>query len=339
MFRPTSNPVSQFARSWTEWEIPPPAADVVVTEDHSRSILSHNDSPDLGFRWSVNPYRGCQHGCAYCYARPSHEHLGYGAGTDFETKLVVKPRAADLLAAAFAAASWKGEWILFSGNVDCYQPLEVRWGLTRACLEVCLRYRNPCGVITRSAVIERDLDLLEALHRATGQLGVRISVPFHDAVEARAMEPMAPQPSRRFQTIARLAERGIPVGVNVAPVIPGLTDRQIPAILADARAAGARFATMIALRLPGPVGPVFEQRLRAAFPLRADTVMGRIRRMRGGRLNDPTFGDRMRGEGEAWAATRRLFEVTRARLGFEEAPAAGALPTTFCRPGQLSLFG
>nr|MBA2320350.1 PA0069 family radical SAM protein [Deltaproteobacteria bacterium] len=317
MFRPVTNPLSRFDPRYVDWEEAPPAATLQIFEDDTRSVLSHNDSPDVGFDWSCNPYRGCQHGCAYCYARPSHEYLDFGAGSDFETKIVIKPRAAELLEAAFDKPSWKGEWISFSGNVDCYQPIEAHYGLTRACLEVCLRYRQPCGVITRSAVVERDVDLLAALHREVG-LGVTISIPFHDRHAARKVEPMAPTPQRRFQVIARLAERGIPVSVNVAPVIPGLTDQDIPAILKDARAAGARHASIILLRLPGPVSEVFADRMREAFPLRADGILARVQELRGGtgKVNDPRFGSRMVGQGPRWEAIRQLFEVWRTKLGY-----------------------
>lgn len=339
MFRPLDNPLSRFDPRWIEWVEEPPSAEVTVYEDDTKSILSPNRSPDVPFSWSINPYRGCQHGCAYCYARPSHEYLDFGAGTDFETKIAIKPAAAALLEAAFDRPSWQGERIAFSGNVDCYQPLEAHYGLTRACLEVCLRYRNPCGVITRSAVIERDLDLLAELHREVG-LSVTVSIPFHDRDAARKVEPMAPTPQRRFQVIARLAERGIPVGVNVAPVIPGLTDSAIPAILKDARAAGARYAAMILLRLPGPVAGVFADRMRTAFPDRADAIFARIQEVRGGALNDPRFGSRMHGEGPRWEAIRQVFEIWRAKLGYEERPPPE--PSPFRRPRkagpQLALF-
>lgn len=281
-------------------------------------------------------------GCAYCYARPSHEYLDFGAGTDFETRIVVKPRAPLLLREAFEKPSWKGEWMLFSGNVDCYQPLEATWGITRGCLEVCLEYRQPCGVITRSAVIERDLDLLQELHRNTG-LTVTISIPFHDRHDARLVEPMAPTPQRRFQVVAKLAEAGIPVGVNIAPVIPGLTDHSIPDILRDARAAGARHASIILLRLPTPVDEIFAERIRAAFPGRADGIFARIQELRGGsgRLYDSRFGSRMAGQGPRWEATKQLFEVWKKKLGYTpREPADG--PTTFRRPpkrgAQLKLL-
>jgi DNA repair photolyase len=340
MFRSTSNPPSRFDPRWTEWEIEPPRAEVQIFEDDTKSILASNDSPDVGFRWSCNPYRGCQHACAYCYARPSHEYLDFGAGTDFETRIVIKPRAAELLREAFERKSWDGGWIAFSGNVDCYQPIEAHYRLTRACLEACLEYRNPCGVITRSAVIERDVDLLTELHREVG-LGVTISIPFHDRHAARKVEPMAPSPQRRFQVIARLADAGIPVGVNVAPVIPGLTDSAIPAILKDARAAGARYATLIMLRLPGPVAEVFADRIREAFPDRADAIFARIKEIRGGPLNDPRFGSRMRGEGPRWEAIQQLFDVWFAKLGYERRPLPADC-SSFRRPirptPQLALF-
>ncbi len=342
MFRAVPNPPNRFDPVAVDWEIEPPPASLEVFEDHTRGILARNDSPDVGFTWSVNPYRGCQHGCAYCYARPSHEFLGFGAGTDFETKIVIKPRAAELLEEAFDRPAWKGEWVAFSGNVDCYQPLEIKYELTRACLEVCLRYRNPCGIITRSAVVERDVDLLAELHRTVG-LRATISIPFHDPHAARLVEPMAPRPARRFQVIAKLTEAGIPVGVNVAPVIPGLTDQDIPRILKDAREAGARHAGIILLRLPGAVKDVFEERIRQAFPNRADAILNRIRRSRGGdRMNDPRFGSRMVGVGKEWETTQRLFDLWKDRLGFEPHPTSAG-PTSFRRPdhrrGQVGLFG
>jgi DNA repair photolyase len=341
MPRPISNPATRFDPVTIEWFEGAPPAELQVFEDASKSVLSSNDSPDVGFTWSCNPYRGCQHACAYCYARITHEYLSFSAGTDFETKIMIKPRAAELLTEAFERPSWKGEWIAFSGNVDCYQPLEAKHRLTRACLEVCLAYRNPCGVITRSAVIERDLDLLAELHREVG-LSVTISIPFHDAAAAKLVEPFAPAPARRFQTIARLAAAGIPVGVNIAPVIPGLTDHEIPKILIDAREAGATRAHIIMLRLPGAVKQVFEERIRAGFPDRADAIFAKIRRARGGELSDPRFGSRMVGNGEAWKAIEQLFDVWKTKLGFEGHRPQPDHPSPFRRPGrgtQLGMFG
>jgi len=322
-----------------EWEDAPPAR-LAVYEDDSQAILSRNDSPDVPFTWSVNPYRGCFHGCTYCYARPSHEYLGFGAGTDFERKIVIKPRAAELLESTFRRSSWRGERICFSGNTDCYQPIEQTLGLTRDCLSVCLRYRNPVGIITKSTVIRRDLGLLAELNDVAGVCAI-VSVPFLDRDDARAIEPNAPPPKLRLATIRALADAGIPVGVSVSPVIPGLNDRDIPNILEAAREAGARWCGMIPVRLPGPVEAVFVARLREKLPDRADTVLNRIRRMRGGRLNDASFGHRMGGQGPEWAATVQLYRLTRDRLGYG-APPVAPRPSPFRVPGQGSqqpLFG
>lgn len=339
VFKPSTNPPSRFEEMHVEYDEEAPPARLRVYDDDSKSILARNDSPDLPFTWSLNPYRGCSHACIYCYARPSHEYLGWGAGTDFDTRIVVKRNAAALLAAAFDAPSWEGEPILFSGNTDCYQPLEHRLGLTRACLEVCLRYRNPANLITKSNLIERDVDLLVDLHRAA-RVHVTVSIPYFDPTLARAIEPGAPTPARRLRALRTLADAGLPVGVNVAPVIPGVNDKEIPAVLRAARDAGATRAGLIMVRLPGPVAPYFEQRLREALPLRAAGVLARIRRARGGRLNNPEFGARMRGDGEEWAATERLFRVWCDKLGYASWPSWDG-PSTFRRPGhgsQLALF-
>lgn len=340
MFRERANPPSRFEDVHVAWDDEAPPARLHVYDDDSKSILAKNDSPDLPFTWSLNPYRGCSHACLYCYARPSHEYLGFGAGTDFETRILVKRDAARLLAAAFDAPSWKGERILFSGNTDCYQPLEWRYGLTRACLEVCLRYRNPVSLITKSNLIERDVALIADLHRAAG-VRATFSIPYFDPALARAVEPGAPTPARRLRAMRALADAGVPVGVNVAPVIPGLNDREIPAVLKAARDAGASWAGCILVRLPGPVAPWFETRLRDALPTRADGVMARIRRTRGGRLNDPSFGSRFEGEGAEWAATEALFALWEKKLGFGAWP-EGEGPSPFRRPGagvQMGLFG
>jgi DNA repair photolyase len=339
MLRRIENPPSRFGGAHVAFD-EAPLARLEVYEDASRSILSRNDSPDLPFRWSVNPYRGCMHACAYCYARPSHEHLGWGAGTDFDTRILVKPDAPALLRAAFDDPSWQGERVLFSGNTDAWQPLEHRWRLTRACLEVCAEYRNPVAVISKNPLIARDRDVLGALRDVT-DVHVTLSVPFADAALARAVEPGAPAPERRFAAMRALADAGLDVTVNIAPVIPGLNDTEIPAVLEAARAAGATRAHMILVRLPGPVADVFEERLREAFPTRAEAVLARIRRARDGRLNDPRFGARMRGSGAEWQVVEQLFRVTRRRLGYREQdePVADAPRTTFRRPrGQLGLF-
>ena len=325
MFRSVSNPPSPFLPH-LEWLVPPPPSSIEILEDHSRTILSQNDSPDLPFRWSLNPYRGCVHACAYCYARVTHEYLSLGAGTDFDTRIVVKRLAPQLLEATFRRPSWKGELILFSGNTDCYQPLEARFGLTRACLEICARYRNPIAVLTKSALIERDIDLLAA-HARSAAATVTVSVAFTNARQARRLEPYAPAPARRFRTVHLLAQAGIPVGVSLAPIVPGLNDRQIPGVLQAAREAGASWAGVGLVRLKGSVETVFAERLHEAFPDAAAAVLQRIRRAH-------------RPDDESWRATESLFRLWKRRLGYSRAPGPPR-PSPFRRPpepGQLSLF-
>lgn len=342
MLRPLSNPPSRFDPRIVDWEEPPGLARLQVYEDLSRKILSHNESPDLAHRWSLNPYRGCQHACAYCYARSTHEYLGLGAGTDHDVKILVKPQAPALLAEAFDHPSWAGEPVLFSGNTDCYQPLEHRWRLTRACLAVCLRYRNPVALITKSALVARDSDLLAAL-AVEARVRVILSIPFLDPELARLVEPGAPSPARRFAAMARLSAAGVPVMVNVAPIIPGLNDKEIPGILQAAREAGATRAAMILVRLVGPVAAVFEERVREALPDRAEAILAKIRRMRGGELGTTRFGERMVGQGPEWAAIERLFELWTRRLGYEGRTEAPPPPSPFRRPPrtgeQVRLFG
>jgi DNA repair photolyase len=350
---PLRNPPNRWRKEAVSYLEEEPTVELTVFEDQTRRILSDNDSPDLGFKYSVNPYRGCLHGCSYCYARPSHEYLGFGAGADFERKIVVKLKAAELLREAFEKKSWVGELILFSGNTDCYQPLESSYGLTRACLEVCREYRNPLHIITKSALVERDADVLADL-AAMGSASVTLTIPFWDPAVARAIEPLVPTPKRRIETVRRLSARGIPVSVNIAPLIPGLSDRDMVHVLEAAKDAGAVGAAMIPLRLPGSVEPVFVERLREQFPLVAEKVLARVREMRGGKLNDPRFGSRMQGEGPYIDAVRLLFDQTARRLGLkaremagqnginDERPSTGLEDTTFRRPtdegGQLRLF-
>ncbi len=334
----TYNPPNRFEATHTTWDGPEPQVRFVAIENHSQSILSKNTSPDLPFSWSINPYRGCFHGCAYCYARPTHEFLGMGAGTDFQSRILYKPKAATLLKAALNRTNWQGEPILFSGNTDCYQPLEAQLGLTRGCLEVCALFRNPVLLITRATGIQRDIDVLQELHEEAA-VQVTISIPFHDRKICRLIEPNAPPPQMRYETIAQLHEAGIPVGVNVAPLIPGLNDNQVPEILKNAHQAGAQWADTILVRLPGSVAPYFEKQLRAALPDRAEAVLSRIRRARGGALNDSRFGTRMGGKGPEWESTRQLFQITRNQLGLDSRPPSS--PRTFRRPGggrQVSLF-
>jgi DNA repair photolyase len=310
-----SNPPNPWASTDVVYLEGAPEVRLTVYEDHARTILAKNDSPDVGFTYSVNPYRGCFHGCAYCYARPSHEYLGLGAGTDFDRKIVVKPDAPALLRKAFAKKAWRKETVVFSGVTDCYQPLEASYRLTRGCLEVCAQHGNPAGIITKSALIERDIDVLTEL-TAAASVHVRVSIPFWDEEKARAIEPYVPTPARRLRVIEKLAAAGISVGVNVAPIIPGLNDQDIPKVLTAARAAGAQSAGFVLLRLPGSVKDVFTERLRTNLPLQADRVLHRIRETRGGELYDPRFGVRGRGEGTYALAIKTLFETTAARLGF-----------------------
>ncbi len=340
--RQIRNPKNRFESTRVEYlDETPGMTNVEIVEDRTREILAHNSSPDVGFDWSVNPYRGCMHACAYCYARPNHEYLGFGAGTDFDTKIVVKRAAPELLRKAFERPSWKGELIVFSGVTDCYQPLERTMAITRACLEVCAEYRNPVGILPKAPLIERDVDVLQELTRHA-RVRVQVSVPFFDPAHARAMEPFVATPQRRIQTIERLAHAGIDVGVNVAPIIPGLGDEDMVKVLEAARAAGARRAGFVLLRLPGAVKEVFEDRLRRELPDRAERVLHRIRETRGGELYDSRFGMRGKGTGIYAQTIRNLFEMTCRRLGLETGFASSDGPATFRRPekprAQLELF-
>ena len=313
---PISNPPNPWATTEVEYlEAMPPEMKLEVYEDGTRSILAKNDSPDVGFTYSVNPYRGCMHACAYCYARPSHEYLSFGAGTDFDRKIVVKRRAPELLRAALTKRTWKRETIVFSGVTDCYQPLEASLRLTRGCLEVCAELANPIAIITKAPLVERDVEVLQTLTRVAAA-HVTVSIPIWDVERARAIEPYVATPQRRLRIIETLAKAGVEVGVNVAPIIPGLNDEDIPKILSAARDAGATHAGSVLLRLPGSVKAVFEARVRAALPLSADRVLHRIRETRGGRLYDPRFGTRGRGEGTYALAIQTLFRTTARRLGF-----------------------
>jgi DNA repair photolyase len=317
---PLSNPRNRFERAATEYDPgESPESPLELYQDDTASILSENDSPDLSFRYGINPYRGCAHGCAYCYARPSHEYLGFGSGTDFERRLVVKPRAPELLAQAFERKSWRGDLLVVSGNTDAYQPIEARFELTRRCLEVCADYRNPVHIITKSTLVERDLDVLARLAEHAS-VGVSVSVTFWDDAVARAIEPYAPPPRRRVETIRRLSEAGIPVMVHVAPLILGLSDRDLVPILEAAREAGAISAMSMPVRLPGNVAEVFEARLRQFLPLAAEKVLTRTREMRGGKLDDSRFFSRQHGQGEYARTLERIFEATVRRLGYRPFP-------------------
>lgn len=308
--------------------------------DQARSIVSENDSPDIPFRYSINPYRGCLHGCAYCYARPYHEYLGLNAGLDFETKIFVKEDAPALFRDFLNRETWRPEPIILSGVTDCYQPAERRFRVTRGCLEVAVEARQPLSLITKNALILRDLDLLRDL-AAENLVHVTLSITTLDAALARVLEPRTSTPAARLQALTELAEAGVPVCVFVAPVIPGLTDSEMPAILAAAKAAGAHAARYTLLRLPFAVAPVFHEWLGRERPQLLDKVEGRIRAMRGGQLNDPRFGARMRGTGELATQIHELF-----RLFARKHHLDGHLPAHDCtrfrpprsRSGQQWLF-
>jgi DNA repair photolyase len=338
--RDVDNPQNRFETTHVEWDPgEAPLAALHVHEEHAKSILSRNDSPDLPFRYSVNPYRGCQHACAYCYARPSHPYLGFGAGTDFDREIVVKVIAPDLLRRALDRASWQGETIAFSGNTDCYQPLEGRYRLTRALLEVCADACNPVVLITKSTLVQRDLDVLQRLAERS-ELCVYVSIAFAEDELGRALEPGAPAVHRRFETLRALSEAGIETGVAVAPVIPGLGDRQISRVLERAAEAGAKRAFHTVLRLPGEVEQVFAERLREALPLAAERVLHAHVEARGGRANVGRFFDRMRGQGARWKVIDDLFKLQAARFGLSVGEGA---ERTFVAPGkrvrrQLTLF-
>jgi DNA repair photolyase len=323
--RNRDNPPNRFEAAHIEWEGEPPPADLRVHEEQTKNALSENKSPDIDFRWSVNPYRGCFHACAYCYARPTHPYLGFGAGTDFERQLVVKVNVVERLRAAFRKKSWRRELVAFSGNTDCYQPIEAHYELTRGCLEVCAEHSNPVAIITKGKLVRRDIDLLQELQRNAG-CRVALSIPFASDAHARAIEPFASSPSKRFETLRILSHAGIDTAVGVAPIIPGLNDDQIPEILKRAREAGAVSAFKILLRLPLEVGPIFEERLADAFPLRQGKVMSAIRDTRRGQRSDSRFGSRMIGEGPRWAAIEQLFSMHCDRLGLAHRAAEALEP-------------
>jgi DNA repair photolyase len=315
-----------------------PAPTTQFFRDATRTILVTNDSPDVGFDVSVNPYRGCEHGCPYCYARPTHEYLGFSAGLDFETRIMVKEDAPELLRRELASPRWQPRLVGISGVTDPYQPIERRLRLTGRCLDVFAEFRNPVAVVTKNHLVTRDIDLFREL-AAHGAAAVFLSVTTLDGDLARLMEPRASQPAGRLAAITELAQAGVPVGVLVAPVIPGLTDHELPAILEAVAAAGARYAGYVVLRLPHGVADLFEQWLERHFPDKKERVLGRLRSLRDGRLNDPRFGTRMRGRGPGAEMIRQLFTLACRRAGIlGRGPQLSA--AAFRRPGgtQRLLF-
>jgi len=285
--------------------------------DSSRSILAENDSPDVPFAFSINPYRGCEHGCIYCYARQTHEYLGFSAGVDFESKILVKPDAPELLERAFRRKSWQPQPVCLSGNTDCYQPVERRLELTRKCLQVFLKYRNPVTMVTKSQLITRDLDILQELAKLN-LVSVHFSITTLDPCLARIMEPRAAAPHRRMEALHSLSGAGVPTGVSVSPVIPGLTDEEIPAIVRDAAANGARSAVYIIVRLPLAVEQLFVEWLERHMPARSAKILNRLREIRGGKLSTSDFSTRKQGEGKIAESIRALFEMSCRKNGLSQ---------------------
>ncbi len=346
----TVNPEGRFEKDSREafddewFQEPPESAaakpKTVIAIEHAKSVISRHDSPDLNFTQSLNPYRGCEHGCIYCYARPSHAYLGLSPGLDFETRLFAKPDAARLLRAELSRPGYRCETLVLGSNTDCYQPIERTQRITRSVLEVLAETRHPVSIITKSALVERDLDLLAPMAR-DALASVTISVTTLDHELARRLEPRASAPRRRLEAIARLSGAGVPVGVNVAPVIPVLTDSEVEAILEAAARAGATSAAYTLVRLPWEVLPLFKEWLERHAPLKAEHVMARVREMRGGRENDPDFGSRMRGSGPFAALLSRRFQVACARLGLARAGGSALDASRFAPPsagGQGRLF-
>lgn len=333
---------------WGILDEPLPPLETTVQADAARSIISRNESPDVGFSASVNPYRGCESGCVYCYARPTHAYLDLSPGIDFETKLFYKPNAAELLRAAFNKPGYEPTPIALGINTDGYQPIERKFGITRACLEVMREFRHPVAIVTKHALVTRDLDLLSDLAR-DDLVQVMFSVTSLDPEIKRTLEPRAAGPQARLRAMRMLAEAGVPTGVMVAPVIPAITDHELEHIVAAAADAGARSAGYVMLRLPYEVKHLFRAWLDAHYPQRAAHVMSLINQLRGGRDNDPRFGSRMRGEGPFADLVRMRFQAACRKHGLNRASrdnhgARTHLRTDLFRPppqagDQFALFG
>jgi DNA repair photolyase len=287
--------------------------------DATKSIITRNSSPDVGFEASLNPYRGCEHGCIYCYARPTHEYLGFSAGLDFESKIMVKTNASELLHAELESPRWRPQTLVMSGVTDPYQPIERKLRITRGCLEVLAKFRNPVAIITKNRLVTRDIDLLRELAKFKA-VAVNVSVTSLDPNLQRVLEPRTSSPHARLDAIKQLRSAGIPIGVMVAPVIPGLTDHEVPKILDACAKAGAQFAGYTIVRLPWAVAPLFEHWLEEHFPDRKEKVLGRIRHLRGNRLNNSQWHTRMSGEGIFAEQIASLFKVSCHNAGIRERP-------------------
>jgi DNA repair photolyase len=305
--------------------------------DETKSVITRNNSPDVGFETSLNPYRGCEHGCIYCYARPTHEYLGFSAGLDFESKIMVKTGAPELLRAELESPRWQPQTLVLSGVTDPYQPVERKLGITRGCLEVLSRFRNPVAIITKNRLVTRDVDLLRELAAHHG-VAVNISVTSLDSNLQRVLEPRTSSPQARLDAISQLCSAGIPTGVMVAPIIPGLTDHEVPTIMEACAKAGAQFAGYTIVRLPWAVAPLFEHWLEEHFPERKEKVLGRIRDLRNNRLNNFQWHTRMTGEGIFAEQIASMFLVSCRRNRMCARPKLSC--ASFERPTtQLGLFG
>jgi DNA repair photolyase len=323
----------------SEWVEPgDPHPQTVFLRDETRTIINYNDSPDVGFNASINPYRGCEHGCIYCFARPNHEYIGFSAGLDFETRILVKETAPELLRSELMSKRWEPQVIAISGVTDAYQPIERRLRLTRRCLEVLFEFRNPVVIITKNELVTRDSDLLSTFSQFDGVL-VFVSLTSLDGDLAHELEPRASHPLRRLAAIEALSAAGVPTGTLVAPVIPGLTDHEMPSILKAAARAGAVAAGYVPLRLPYGVASLFDEWLSLHRPLQKEKILSRIRSIRGGRINDPDFDSRMQGEGPYAKHLAALFEISCRKVGLNCSRPRLSV-SSFRRPGpaQLPLF-
>jgi DNA repair photolyase len=318
----TENPPNRFEKLHVERDPDCPPEETIDprTEfypDQTQSILSHNDSPDIPFRYSINSYRGCEHGCAYCYARPFHEYLGWSSGVDFETRIMVKLRAPELLREALSSPKWEPQPIAMSGVTDCYQPAERKFQLTRGCLKVFAEFRNPVGIVTKNHLVTRDVDLLAELAQYECA-AVYVTVTTLDTELSGKLEPRASRPAHRLRAIRTLAQAGVPVGVMVAPIIPGLTDHEVPKILEAAAEAGANGASYVILRLPHAVKQIFSDWLDRHEPLKKERVLSRIRDIRDGKLNVSEWGARMKGEGIFAEQIHDMFAIAAKRVGLNQ---------------------
>ncbi|WP_031526017.1 PA0069 family radical SAM protein [Dyadobacter crusticola] len=324
------------SEDWQQWEEPEVNPKTQFIEEQSKTLLSVSDSPDLGTFHSINPYRGCEHGCIYCYARNSHEYWGYSAGLDFETKIIVKKNAPQLLEKLFNSKKWEPKSIHISGNTDCYQPGEKKYRLTRQILEICLRYRNPVSVLTKNALILRDVDVLEKLAKLNLVHGA-ISITSLNEDLRHKLEPRTVTGKRRLQVVKALTEIGVPMGVMTAPIIPGLNDHEIPAIIEAAADNGALWANYTVVRLNGAIATLFDEWVHHHFPDRAAKVLNQIKECHGGQVNDSRFGLRMVGEGHFAEHIRQLHDLA-CRKYFKGRELPPVDTSQFLRAGQMRLF-